>query len=496
MGQDFFMETPNTGSFSELNIAPALLEILTKKGFVSPTPIQKQSIPIAISGKDVIGIAQTGTGKTFAFGIPTAQRLAANPGTKALILVPTRELAVQVNDSLSIFRAIGVKPIVIIGGESSHRQRMALKQNPNIIIATPGRLNDLLEQRAVSLDNVNTLILDEADRMLDMGFAPQLKKIEKHLPKKRQTMLFSATMDQGIMTIANTFLQMPLRVEVAPAGSTASQVTQEVIFVDKDHKTNLLKKVLEENTGSTLIFCRTKFGAKKVAQVIAKLKHTVTEIHSNRSLNQRLEALNGFKVGKYRVLVATDIAARGIDVTNIALVINFDLPQQSEDYVHRIGRTARAGRAGHAISFATANERNSIRSIERLIKKTITTSRHIASDKDNAPAMEYIPEERNDRRARPQSSGRGFRSGNREFRPANREFRPANANREFRPASSDFRPSRGPRKDAPSVYDPNSKFRKRAPSSNGRSYKFDNSPKPKAGAPKDRSWSKNPRRAS
>lgn len=498
------METPNTnGVFSDLNIAPALLEILNRKGFVSPTPIQKQSIPIAISGKDVIGIAQTGTGKTLAFGIPTAQRLAAAPNTKALILVPTRELAVQVNESFAIFRTIGVKPVVIIGGESTQRQRNALKANPNVIIATPGRLNDLLEQRAVSLANVTTLILDEADRMLDMGFAPQLKKIEQHLPKKRQTMLFSATMDHQIMSIANTFLQLPLRVEVAPAGTTASQITQEVIFVDKDSKTSLLKKVLEEHTGSTLIFCRTKFGAKKVAQVVQKLKHSVTEIHSNRSLNQRLEALNGFKVGKYRVLVATDIAARGIDVTNIALVINFDLPQQSEDYVHRIGRTARAGRTGHAISFATANERNAIRNIERLIKKTLATSRHTASSKDEAPMMEYIPEDTG-RRPRP-SGGRDFRSrssaggyrGNKpsSFAPAGRSsYRGADS---YAPSGNrEFRPSRGPRKDNPSVYDPTSKFRKRAPSSSGRSYRFDNKPKSRAGAPKDRSWSKNPRRAS
>ncbi len=369
-------ETP---SFNGLGIAPKLMEIIDKLGFKSPTPIQKQSIPAAISGKDLIGIAQTGTGKTLAFGIPMLQRLAITKA-KGLVLVPTRELAVQVNESLKVLgRSLGLKTAVIIGGESMFRQLSALKQDPHIIIATPGRLIDILGEKKVNLSKVGVLVLDEADRMLDMGFAPQLKKIIPHLPKARQTMLFSATMDDAITNIAASFLQLPVRIEVAPAGTTADQVTQEIYIVNKDGKTELLKKILQEYKGSTLIFCRTKYGAKKIAEVVRRTGHTSSEIHSNRSLNQRLEALQGFKIGKYRVLVATDIAARGIDVTNIELVINYDLPEQASDYVHRIGRTARAGKAGHAISFATTDQQSDIRAIERLIKQTLKVKKFAGS---------------------------------------------------------------------------------------------------------------------
>lgn len=370
------MNTENT--FKGLGIAPRLMEILEQQGFQTPTPIQKQSIPAAISGKDLIGIAQTGTGKTLAFGIPMLQRLAITK-RKGLVLVPTRELAVQVNESLkNLGKSLGLKTAVIIGGESMGRQLAALKQNPHIIIATPGRLIDILSERRVNLSDVGVLVLDEADRMLDMGFAPQLRKIMPSLPKDRQTMLFSATMDEAVTSIASAFLELPLRIEVAPAGSTAAAVTQEIIIVPKESKIELVKKTLQEYQGSTLIFTRTKHGAKKLTDIIRKSGHTAAEIHSNRSLNQRLEALQGFKFGKYRVLVATDIAARGIDVTNIELVINFDLPEQAADYVHRIGRTARAGKAGHAISFATPDQMSDIRAIERLIKKPVPTRKAAA----------------------------------------------------------------------------------------------------------------------
>ena len=364
-----------TTTFNGLGIAPKLMEILDNQGFKSPTPIQRQSIPAAISGKDLIGIAQTGTGKTLAFGIPMLQRLIITK-SKGLVLLPTRELAVQVNDALKqIGKPLGLKTAVIIGGESMYRQIMALKQNPHIIIATPGRLIDILGEKKISLAQTGVLVLDEADRMLDMGFAPQLKRILPHLPKERQTMLFSATMDQQVTNMAAAFLELPVRIEVAPAGTTASQVTQEIIMVNRDSKTEQLKKTLTEYKGSTLVFCRTKHGAKKIAEMIRRSGMTAAEIHSNRSLNQRFEALEGFKIGKYRVLVATDIAARGIDVNNIELVINYDLPQQAADYVHRIGRTARAGKAGHAISFATADQSSDIRDIERLIKKSLPISK-------------------------------------------------------------------------------------------------------------------------
>lgn len=379
-------------TFDGLGIAPKLLEILDRLGFKTPTPIQFQSIPTALLGKDLMGIAQTGTGKTLAFGVPMIQKLAQEKGKKGLIILPTRELAVQVDESLNkIGRPIGLKTAILIGGENIGKQIRQLRNNPHIIIATPGRLIDHLEQKTIRLDNVSMLVLDEADRMLDMGFAPQIKKILLAVPHKRQTMLFSATMPQEIVQIANSYMQLPVRVEVAPAGTAAQLVTHELFFVHRQDKLALLQNLLNEYKGSVLIFSRTKFGAKKIAAQIARAGHTAAEIHSNRSLNQRLEALNGFKLGKYRVLVATDIAARGIDVTGIEVVINFDLPEQAEDYVHRIGRTGRAEHSGHAISFATPEQKFDVRSIERLIKKQLPVSPTPALPKrtyDAAPEFE------------------------------------------------------------------------------------------------------------
>ncbi len=364
-------------SFSNLGIAPKILEVLHLRKFVQPTPIQHQAIPVAIEGKDVIGIAQTGTGKTLAFGIPMIQRLAWHKG-QGLVLLPTRELALQVDESLqNIGRSFGLKTAVLIGGESMGRQIQQVRRNPNVVIATPGRLIDFLEQKVLRLDKITILILDEADRMLDMGFAPQIKQILKHVPDKdkRQTMLFSATMPQEIANIALNHMKMPVRVEVAPSGTTVRQVEQEVFFVEKGQKLSLLEKILGDYKGSVLVFSRTKYGAKKIAVIVNRMGHKAAEIHSNRSLSQRLEALNGFKSGKYRVLIATDIAARGIDVTGIELVINYDLPSTAEDYVHRIGRTGRAGLVGRAISFAEPNQRHDVRDIERLIKLSLPVSK-------------------------------------------------------------------------------------------------------------------------
>ncbi len=357
--------------FTGLGIAPGLLQILAKMKFTTPTPIQHQAIPIAIEGKDVIGIAQTGTGKTLAFGIPLLQRLAANGG-RALIVLPTRELAYQVEDSLKPFAtALGIRTAVFVGGASMNLQRGMLRQNPRILIATPGRLNDHLEQRTVTLKEVSVLVLDEADRMLDMGFKPQIDRILAHVPKVRQTMLFSATMPREILQLASSQMQLPLRIEVAPAGTTADRVEQEIFVVRREEKLQLLEKLLQEYTGSVLVFSRTKHGAKKMTRSLRTMGHSAAEIHANRSLAQRREALEGFKSGRYRVLVATDIAARGIDVTGISVVINFDLPDDPGDYVHRIGRTARAGREGRAISFATPDQSQDIKSIERLIRAQI-----------------------------------------------------------------------------------------------------------------------------
>lgn len=360
--------TESISGFDTLGIAPTLLTILGNAKYTVPTPIQMKSIPHAIEGKDIIGIAQTGTGKTLAFGIPMIQRLAMHKG-RGLVILPTRELAIQVDESLQrIGRGMGMRTAVLIGGENIVKQIRQLKANPHVIIATPGRLIDHLEQKTISLNEVNILVLDEADRMLDMGFAPQINRILGIVPKKRQTLLFSATMPNDIVDIAKKHMQLPVRVEVAPAGTAAERVEQEIFIVRKEDKIRLLERTLADFTGTVLVFSRTKHGAKKICTAVREMKHTSAEIHANKSLSQRREALEGFKSGRYRVLIATDIAARGIDVNGIGLVINFDLPDNSEDYVHRIGRTARAGREGKAISFATPDQQADIRSIERLIR--------------------------------------------------------------------------------------------------------------------------------
>ncbi|MEK9155278.1 MAG: DEAD/DEAH box helicase, partial [Patescibacteria group bacterium] len=306
--------------FSGLGIAPTLLTILEKLSYTVPTPIQHQSIPVAISGSDVIGIAQTGTGKTLAFGIPMIQRLAQFKG-RGLVILPTRELALQVEENLKkLGSGIGMRTVVLIGGASMHLQKQALLKNPHVIIATPGRLIDHLEQKTITLKDVKILVLDEADRMLDMGFAPQINKILAAVPKDRQTMLFSATMPLEIVRIANTAMRTPVRVEVAPQGTSSERVEQEIFFIAKHDKDRLLELCLKETEGTALVFTRTKYGAKKVARIVRAMGHTADELHANRSLAQRKAALEGFKTGKYRVLVATDIAARGIDVKGIALV--------------------------------------------------------------------------------------------------------------------------------------------------------------------------------
>ncbi|MBM5789949.1 DEAD/DEAH box helicase [Candidatus Parcubacteria bacterium] len=355
-------------TFSELGIAPNLLDRLDQLTLFHPTPIQEKTIPQGIAGEDLIGIAQTGTGKTLAFAIPVMQRVAATKKI-GLVILPTRELALQVDETFKkVGSPFGLRTAILIGGASMHAQLADIRRKPHVVIATPGRLIDHMDQKNIRLDTVGTLVLDEADRMLDMGFEPQLKRILAGVPTERQTLLFSATMPEAISTIARKYMKKPLRIEVAPSGTTAERVNQEVFIVPKPEKVALLKKVLGEYRGTVLVFSRTKHGAKKIAREIRQMGHTSAELHSNRSLAQRKDALNGFKSGKYRVLVATDIAARGIDVTGIELVLNFDLPDHTEDYVHRIGRTGRAGRAGKAISFAVPEQKNDIRQIERLIR--------------------------------------------------------------------------------------------------------------------------------
>ena len=382
----------STSGFSGLGIAPSLLEALVRLKYTVPTPIQKQAIPTAIQGKDVVGIAQTGTGKTLAFGIPMIQQLAQIKG-QGLVVLPTRELALQVDESLrKLAGHLGLKTAVLIGGASMGPQLNAISRNPRVIVATPGRLIDHVQQRTIKLDNVHIVVLDEADRMLDMGFAPQIERIFREIPNNRQPMVFSATMPPEIMKMASSHMKLPIRIEVAPSGSTAEKVTQEIIVVRKDAKDKVLDKLLDQYTGPTLIFTRTKYAAKRIAFAIRTFGIPAAEIHSNRSLSQRREALDGFKAGKYRVLVATDIASRGIDVVGIELVINYDLPESPDDYVHRIGRTARAGAEGRAISLVTPDQRSDLFNIERLIKKNIPISQIPGMPTETfAPQSRYQP---------------------------------------------------------------------------------------------------------
>ncbi|MCG3176477.1 MAG: ATP-dependent RNA helicase RhlE [Candidatus Omnitrophica bacterium] len=403
-------------TFRGLGIAPGILELLDRLKYVTPTPIQQQAIPVAVEGKDVLGIAQTGTGKTLAFGVPLIQRLSQAGNGRALVLVPTRELALQVDDTLrKLGQPFNLRSVILIGGMNMSTQvQVVRKPSTRVLIATPGRLLDHIEQRTVTLTDMRVVVLDEADRMLDMGFAPQVKRIARYLPRERQTMLFSATMPESILDIAKEYMQLPIRIEIARAGTTAEKVTQELFIVPQEMKRTLLAKLLEEWKGSVLIFARTKANAKKITRALREMRHTAAEIHANRSLNQRREALEGFKTGRYRILVATDIASRGIDVKGIELVINYDLPDDVDNYVHRIGRTGRAGRAGHAITLASPDQGSQVRDIERLTREPLKVSTHPA-----------VPEQRfsagsspQHRRPGPGGYGRG------QGRPQRGHFRP------------------------------------------------------------------------
>ncbi|MEK7064259.1 MAG: DEAD/DEAH box helicase [Patescibacteria group bacterium] len=366
-------------TFKNLGIGEKMLSVLERGGFIVPTPIQAKVIPTGLQGKDIIGIAQTGTGKTLGFGIPMIERLSANKTGRGLVLLPTRELALQVEETLRrIGGSLSITTAVLIGGDSMGRQVRDLRNGPNIVIATPGRLIDHLKQGNIKLDHVSILVLDEADHMFDIGFAPQIREIMKKVPVERQTLLFSATMPNEIAKLAMEHMKLPLRIETAPSGTAAEKVDQEIIVVERKSKFSLLVKVIgEQGRGiPVLVFTRTKYGAKNIAHDLRNIGVTAAEIHSNRTLSQRREALDGFKKHKYQILVATDIAARGIDVKDIGLVVNYDLPEQSEDYVHRIGRTGRAGKIGKAVSFATPDQKYDITAIERLMKKTLPVKSH------------------------------------------------------------------------------------------------------------------------
>lgn len=361
-------------TFENLNISAPILKALGQQNYTTPTPIQGQAIPVILSGKDLIGCAQTGTGKTAAFAIPILQQLAGRPAKKpkairSLILTPTRELAIQISDNFTAYgQYLTLKHTAIYGGVSQFHQVKALRNGIDILIATPGRLMDLLQQQYIDLSSLEIFVLDEADRMLDMGFVHDVKKIITKLPVQRQTLLFSATMPATIQQLADSLLKKPEHVSVAPVSSAAETVSQSVYFVDKKDKEKLLSRILN-NTGiaRSLIFTRTKHGADQLVKLLAKEGIFAAAIHGNKSQNARQKALQGFKVNQLRVLVATDIAARGIDIDELPHVINYDLPEVAETYVHRIGRTGRGGNTGTAVSFCGTAEKADLRSIEKLI---------------------------------------------------------------------------------------------------------------------------------
>jgi len=370
-------------TFAGLGINASILDVLKILKLDTPTPIQTKSIPVVLAGQDLIGVAQTGTGKTFAFGIPMIERLMLIGG-RGLVLLPTRELALQVDENLrKVGSRLGLRTAALIGGEAMGRQIQSLKRNPHILTATPGRLIDHLKRGWVKLNDIKILVLDEADRMLDMGFAPQLEEIMSRLPKIRQTVLFSATMPREILRLVSVHMASPIHIEIAPSGTTVDLVDQEIHVVKKENKHSHLEKILNQHAGSVLVFTRTKHGARSLARNLGQSGHKVAEIHSNLSFNQRRESMAGFKSKKYRILIATDIAARGIDVVGIELVVNYDLPDNSEDYVHRIGRTARAGNMGKAISFAMPSQRSDIYSIERVINKKLNLTEFAQLDRPN-----------------------------------------------------------------------------------------------------------------
>ena len=365
--------------FKSLNIIEPILKSLEQEGYKTPTPIQKESIPIVLQGKDLLGCAQTGTGKTAAFTIPILQLLFANKTfdkkkkIRSLIVTPTRELAIQINESIQAYgRYTGLNSTVVFGGVNQNPQTAILQKGVDILVATPGRLLDLMNQGFISLRDIEIFVLDEADRMLDMGFIHDVKKLIAVLPRKRQSLFFSATMPPEIVKLSNTILDNPSKVEVTPSASTVDIIQQFVFFVDKGNKTSLLIDILkDENIKTALVFTRTKHGADKVVKLLVKNNITAEAIHGNKAQNARQRALANFKAQTTRVLVATDIAARGIDIDDMEFVINFDTSNIPETYVHRIGRTGRAGAKGTAYSFCDAEEKEYLHDIEKLIGKKI-----------------------------------------------------------------------------------------------------------------------------
>jgi ATP-dependent RNA helicase RhlE len=452
--------------FNELPLLETILKNVTEAGYETPTPIQAQSIPALLEGKDLLGIAQTGTGKTAAFTLPMLQKLASrnfslSPSEpRSLILAPTRELASQIKEQLDKYgKDLKIKNAVIFGGVGQAAQVAALRNGLDILIATPGRLLDLMNQGHCRLNKVEIFVLDEADRMLDMGFINDIKKVIAKLPEKKQTMLFSATMPNEIVGIANRILKSPVRVEVTPPSSTVERINQRVIFCQKAHKYQLLRKILqEEGVELTLVFTRTKHGANKIVDYLAMHKIDSAAIHGNKSQSAREAALDNFKKGKIKVLVATDIAARGIDVQGVSHVVNYDLPVEAESYVHRIGRTARAGKDGDAISFCDETERDALSRIQKLINKKLPTESFVGvaeqSVKDSRPERPF-----RDPRAKPKSdkpkTGSEQQQPRRDQKPqeprAQRDQRPPQRSSTQRPAAPGGRQEQTENKPKPKV---------------------------------------------
>ncbi len=387
-------------SFESLDLINPIKKALSLEGYTIPTPIQADAIPLMLAGKDIFGIAQTGTGKTAAFAIPILQRLygqhssGKNREIKALICTPTRELAVQIGESFSVYgKYTGIKSTVVFGGVSQLSQTRALDKGVDVLVATPGRLLDLIQQGYIHLGNLQIFVLDEADRMLDMGFIHDIKRIIRELPDKRQSVCFSATMPPEIMRLAEKMLKDPVTVEVTPQATTVEIIEQSVYFVDKANKRSLLSHILEnEAVISALVFTRTKHGADRVVKELRRANIASQAIHGNKSQNARQRALNDFKKGVIRILVATDIAARGIDIEELSHVINYDLPNIPETYVHRIGRTGRAGAGGIAISFCDIEERPYLKDIEKLIGRKIPVTKehpYPAEEQDPAPEQKH-----------------------------------------------------------------------------------------------------------
>lgn len=394
--------------FQTLNITEPILKAINEQGYLTPTPIQEQAIPYALQGRDILGCAQTGTGKTAAFSIPTIQLLNMHEKRyiRSLIVTPTRELAIQIQENIYAYaKHTSIRSAVIFGGVPQKPQERILKAGVDILVATPGRLNDLIQQGIADTGRIEIFILDEADRMLDMGFLPDVKRLIAKLPKKKQTLFFSATMPKEIRALAESLLKNPISIEVTPAATTVEKIDQTLYYVDKANKKRLLLKLLNKNrVQNALVFTRTKSNANRLAKYLNEAGVAAGVIHGNKSQNARQQALLQFKEGKSRVLVATDIAARGIDVQELSHVFNYDIPNEAEVYVHRIGRTGRAGRQGTAIAFSDINEAEYIKSIEKLIRMRIPVQEDREFPMRNMEVSAPTPQQHKRKRSTPSKS--------------------------------------------------------------------------------------------